>query len=68
MDYLMIDLTTIMNLKIEKNDEVTLFGYSNILEYKQTANEYASLIGTIPWEVLTSMSIRVPRVIVESST
>lgn len=68
MDYLMIDLTAIMNLKIEKNDSVILFGYTEQLGYRQTAHSYAELLGTIPWEVLTSMSIRVPRVIVESST
>lgn len=67
MDYLMIDLTAIMNLKIEKNDEVTLFGFNEKMGYRQTANEYATILGTVPWEILTSMSIRVPRVIVESS-
>ncbi len=67
MDYLMIDLTTVMNLKIEKNDSVILFGYTEQMGYQQTAYSYADLLGTIPWEVLTSMSIRVPRVIVESS-
>lgn len=67
MDYLMIDLTAVMNLKIEKNDSVVLFGYTEQLGYLQTANSYADILGTIPWEVLTSMSIRVPRVIVESS-
>lgn len=67
MDYLMIDLTTIMDLKIEKNDGVILFGYNDQLGYQQTATNYADVLGTIPWEVLTSMSIRVPRVIVESS-
>ncbi|OYZ23965.1 MAG: alanine racemase [Bdellovibrio sp. 28-41-41] len=67
MDYLMIDLTPIMNLKIEKNDGVILFGYNDQLGYQQTAANYADVLGTIPWEVLTSMSIRVPRVIVESS-
>lgn len=67
MDYLMIDLTTIMNLKLEKNDSVILFGYNEQIGYQQTANAYADILGTIPWEVLTSMSIRVPRVIVESS-
>lgn len=67
MDYLMIDLTTIMNLKMEKNDSVILFGYNSQMSYRQTANSYADILGTIPWEVLTSISIRVPRVIVESS-
>lgn len=64
MDYLMIDLTSIMSLKIEKNDSVILFGYNEQMGYSQTANSYADLLGTIPWEILTSMSIRVPRVIV----
>lgn len=68
MDYLMIDLTSIMNLNIEKNDSVLLFGYTPELKYGQTANQYADLLGTIPWEVLTSMSIRVPRIITESGT
>lgn len=68
MDYLMIDLTAIMNLKIEKNDSVTLFGYSEEMGYIQTASTYADVLGTIPWEVLTSTSIRVPRVIVESGS
>lgn len=67
MDYLMIDLTAIMKLKIEKNDGVILFGYSDQMGFQQTANQYADALGTIPWEILTSMSIRVPRVIVESS-
>ncbi|MBL7542272.1 MAG: alanine racemase [Bdellovibrionaceae bacterium] len=67
MDYLMIDLTPIMNLKIEKNDSVILFGYTPTLGYRQTAVAYADILGSIPWEMLTSMSIRVPRVIVESS-
>lgn len=67
MDYLMIDLTAIMNLKIEKNDSVMLFGYTEQLGQQQTAVNYADVLGTIPWEILTSVSIRVPRVIVESS-
>tara|TARA_B110001454_G_C12723326_1_gene436690 strand:+ start:53659 stop:54723 length:1065 start_codon:yes stop_codon:yes gene_type:complete len=67
MDYLMIDLTSIMNLKIEKNDGVVLFGYNEQMGYQQTAATYAEILETIPWEILTSMSIRVPRVIVESS-
>ncbi len=67
MDYLMIDLTAIMKLKIEKNDGVILFGYTDQMGYQQTAATYADVLETIPWEILTSMSIRVPRVIVESS-
>lgn len=63
MDYIMVDLTDLMKTrKIEDigKMEVTLFGSSkNGIELP--AAELARNAGTIVWEILTSVSVRVPR-------
>lgn len=65
MDFLMIDVTDVVQdrrLENYQNAEVTLFGYdskNNLLK----ATEVAEKSQTIPWEVLTSVGERVPRVI-----
>jgi alanine racemase len=65
MDYIMLDVTDVVtdnefhhNISLQ----VTLFGYdeSNNLIPVQ---EVASLASTIPWEILTSIGERVPRIL-----
>lgn len=64
MDYLMLDLTSVdKSVKIEKNDEVILFGTSEDQKLFLGANEQAKHAQTITWEILTSIGIRVPRVV-----
>ncbi len=53
MDTLMIDIT---NIKCQEGDEVCIFGESPTIE------EVAKIAGTIPYEILTSVSQRVKRV------
>lgn len=64
MDYIMVDLTEVEACSgpIAPGEEVVLLGSQG----RETilASELASLIGTIPYEVLTSISERVPRVYV----
>lgn len=63
MDYFMINVTPFLKSETVdslKNEEVTLFGYDssgNLLE----AASVAKKAGTVAWEVLTSVSGRVPR-------
>ena len=62
MDYLMIDLTA-MGLEekpLEIGEEVVLIGSQN--DQFIRAEEIANLMGTIPYEVLTGLSERVPRI------
>lgn len=57
MDYFMCDLTTVPLAKV--GDEVILLGESGTSSV--TASELAHRLGTIPYEVLTGLSERVPR-------
>jgi alanine racemase len=59
MDLLMVDLTDIAG-SIERGEEVILIGEQ--LGAEITATEIADLAQTIPYEVLTRLSSRVPRV------
>lgn len=56
MDMIMIDAT---GLDVAPGDEVTLIGRQGSREI--TAREIASLIGTIPWEVLCRLGARIER-------
>ena len=56
MDSCMIDVTDIEG--IEEGDEVTIFS----AERGNTAEDMASVLGTIPYEVLTSIAKRVKRI------
>ncbi len=60
MDYIMVDVT---DLSIEKENEVVFFGQSRTGAVI-SATEVAQEAGTITWEILTSISERVPRVYV----
>ncbi len=62
MDYLMIDLTEIQSQGkvVHVGEEVVLIGRQD--EAEITASELAELIGTIPYEVMTHLGSRVPRV------
>jgi alanine racemase len=65
MDYIMVDVTGIMtDVEIDNNLEVeaTLFGYDSE-GHLLNACELAERAQTIPWEILTSVGERVPRVI-----
>ncbi len=59
MDSCMIDITGIDG--IEEGDEVTIFSALR----GNTAEDMAAVLGTIPYEVLTSVSKRVKRIYVE---
>jgi alanine racemase len=61
MDMSMIDVTDIPGVSLR--DEVVVLGTQEgeLGRESITADEVASRIGTIPWEVLTSISRRVPR-------
>jgi alanine racemase len=61
MDMSMIDVTDIPGVSLR--DEVVVLGSQEgeLGRDAITADEVASRIGTIPWEVLTSISRRVPR-------
>lgn len=56
MDMLMIDVT---GIPCKEGDEVTLFGK------EQTAHEFAKTAGTISYEILTAISQRVKRVVLQ---
>jgi alanine racemase len=58
MDAVMADVTEIPGVGVD--DEFVLLGRQEAQEV--TANDLARLRNTIPWEVVTSMSLRVPRV------
>lgn len=58
MDYCMVDLGTDCAVKV--GDNVTLLGED--AQEKITAHELASLAGTIPYEIITNLSNRIPRV------
>ncbi len=57
MDQFMVDVTDISNVKI--GDEVVLIGKQ--MNEEITVTEIADLLGTINYEVLCNISIRVPR-------
>lgn len=58
MDYLMVDVT---DLPVEAENEVVFFGQSRT-GATILASEVAQHAQTIPWEVLTSVGERVPRI------
>lgn len=58
MDQLMCDVTGIDDVQI--GSVVTIFGSDG--EYEITADDVASCVGTIPYEVICGISKRVPRV------
>lgn len=61
MDLTMVDVTEIAGA--EPGDEVMVLGAQKgpLGQGEITADEMAELTGTVPWEVLTSISRRVPR-------
>ena len=58
MDQMIVDASQVEGLKT--GDEVVLLGSQG--EEQITATELAGWCGTIPWEILTGISYRVPRV------
>ena len=56
MDHLVVDCG---DLEVRAGDEVVLLGAQG--EERVTAEELAELAGTIPYEIATSISVRVPR-------
>lgn len=64
MDQFMVDITEIDNTKI--GDEVIIMGKKDGLEI--TADEIASIMGTINYEVVCLVSRRVPRVYMENGS
>lgn len=63
MDQFMVDITDIPDLRV--GDEVVLIG--NQGKNSITATDLACLIGTINYEILTNISLRVPRKYISSS-
>ncbi|MCE3011134.1 MAG: alanine racemase [Proteobacteria bacterium] len=62
MDYIMIDVTGVPHLHSDSGpEEVTLLGHDGSGQWI-TARELAEQAQTIPWEILTSVGERVPRV------
>jgi alanine racemase len=61
MDLTMLDVTDLPGARI--GDEVVFLGGQEGVLGRDviTANEIAEQTGTIPWEVMTSISRRVPR-------
>jgi len=57
MDQMIVDVSRVARVTV--GDEVVLMGRQGHDEI--TVNEVASWFGTIPWEVLTSITYRVPR-------
>ena len=55
MDSCMVDVT---GLQAEEGDEVTVFG----AEAGNTVSDMAAILGTIPYEIMTSVSSRVKRI------
>jgi alanine racemase len=58
MDQIMVDVTHLENVRV--GDEVVALGRQGPVEI--TARELAKQAQTIPWEILTSIGARVPRV------
>jgi alanine racemase len=56
MDMIMVDVT---NLPVHENDEVELIGS------RQSVDEFAAAMQTIPYEVMTGLSNRMQRIYVE---
>jgi alanine racemase len=60
MDQIMLDITDLP--KVEVNDVVTLLGQTKTQQI--TADDWANLLETIPWEILCGFKQRLPRVLV----
>ena len=58
MDQTLVDVSAVSNVK--PGDEVVLIGQQSREEI--TASELAATCGTVPWEVLTNITYRVPRI------
>jgi alanine racemase len=58
MDQMMVDVSRVRNVRA--GDEAVLIGRQGREEI--TAGEVAAWCGTVPWEVLTAISYRVPRI------
>ncbi len=62
MDQMMIDITDIDGVKV--GDEVTLFGRDG--DEVITADDVASVYGTIGYELICAVSVRVPRIFISN--
>jgi len=58
MDQTLVDVSRVP--RVSNGDEAVLIGQQG--GQKITANEVSSWCGTIPWEVLTGITYRVPRI------
>ena len=57
MDQTLVDVTRVAS--VQSGDEAVLFGRQGRAEI--TINDLASWCGTVPWEILTNITYRVPR-------
>ena len=60
MDFIVVDITDIPRVKLE--DEVVLLGKDG--EEKITADDLASLVGTINYEIVTRINPLIPRIVI----
>jgi len=58
MDQMMVDVSRVRNVRA--GDEAVLIGRQGHDEI--TTGEVAASCGTVPWEILTAISYRVPRI------
>ncbi|MGB5596650.1 MAG: alanine racemase, partial [Crocosphaera sp.] len=63
MDQLMLDVSHLRNIKV--GDTVTLIGKDG--EQEITADHWATMLGTISWEILCGFKHRLPRISVRDS-
>ncbi len=60
MDFIVADITDIPRVKLE--DEVVLLGKDG--EESISANDLASLVGTINYEIVTRINPLIPRIVI----
>jgi alanine racemase len=60
MDFIVVDITDIPRIKLE--DEVVLLGKDG--EESISADDLASLVGTINYEIVTRINPFIPRIVI----
>jgi alanine racemase len=64
MDYCMLDVTNLMEQGVKPGDEVVILGKQG--NEQITAEDIAQILKTIPYEILTSVGARIPRLYMEN--
>lgn len=69
MDYCMLDLTDLRHLNPKVGDHVTVWGYGEAGESELlSAEDLARQVNTISYELLTDVSLRIPRIYLNGGT